>query len=81
LIGRERAAIGDLRADIEAHYGGYPNGLPPDVYARYEVDVAEDKQRVQRFDARVQAHNARVTALKRADAEFHALVNQYNASR
>ena len=81
LIGRERAAIGDLRADIEAHYGGYPNGLPPDVYARYEVDVAEDKQRVQRFDARVQAHNARVTALKRADAEFNALVNQYNASR
>lgn len=80
-ISRDRAALEDLHANIEARYEGYPDGLPPGVYARYEVEITEHEQRVRRFNARVQAYNARVAASKRAVAEFNALVNQYNASR
>jgi hypothetical protein len=71
----------NLQAEIEMRYAGYPGGLPPDVYARYELEVAEYKQRVQAFHARIEAYNARVNAVKREVAELNALVHRYNASR
>lgn len=80
-IERERDFLANLQGEIEMRYAGYPRGLPPDVYARYESEVAEYKQRVQAFNARIEAYNARVNAVKREVAELNALVHRYNASR
>jgi hypothetical protein len=74
-------ALDSLLVEIEARYEGYPDGLPPDVYAQYKVEAADYKRRARRFDAQVIAYKARYAALKRADSEVRALVNQYNASR
>jgi hypothetical protein len=74
-------ALDSLLVEIEARYEGYPDGLPPDVYAQYKVEAADYTRRARRFDAQVIAYKARYAALKRADSEVRALVNQYNASR
>ena len=80
-IDREQAALDDLSAEIRARYASGPNGVRPDVYDRQRAEFPDYEERVRRLHARREAYKTRDAALKRAVAEFEALVDQYSASR
>jgi hypothetical protein len=80
-IAREQAALDDLSARIRERYASGPSGIPPDVYARQRAEFPDYEGRIQRFYARREAYTNHSAALKRAIAEFQALVDQYGESR